>query len=166
MDFNIGDTVIHGRYGIGTIVRLEEQTFSGGKMFYYVIQIKDISIWVPADAQAMNRMRCPTPQSEFPRLFSILNEPGGSLPEDRLERKTHLVEELKDGKAESCCRVIRDLSFFQYAKPLNENDRLVLKQASDTLLGEWEFCLSIPLALAQIKLQSLLIKPAQPLAMA
>jgi RNA polymerase-interacting CarD/CdnL/TRCF family regulator len=164
MDFKIGDTVIHGRYGLGTIIRLEEQTFSGGKIFYYVVQIRDITIWVPADAQVMSRMRSPTPQGEFPRLFSILNEPGGTLPDDRLERKTYLAEELKDGKAESCCRVVRDLSFYQYGKTLNENDRLVLKQASDSLLGEWEFSLSIPLALAQVRLQSLLVKPSLPLA--
>ena len=163
MDFKIGDTVIHGRYGLGTIVRLEEQTFSGGKIFYYVVQIRDITIWVPADAQALSRMRSPTPQAEFPGLFSILHEPGSTLPDDRLERKTYLVEELKDGKAESCCRVVRDLSFYQYGKTLNENDRLILKQASDTLLGEWEFCLSVPLALAQVRLQNLLVKPSLPL---
>jgi RNA polymerase-interacting CarD/CdnL/TRCF family regulator len=166
MDFKIGDTVIHGRYGIGIIVRLEEQTFSGGKMLYYVVQIRDMSIWVPADAQVLSRMRSPTPQDEFPRLFSILKEPGGTLPDDHLARKMYLVEELKDGKAESCCRVVRDLSFFQYGKTLNENDRLVLKHASDSLLGEWEFSLSIPLELAQVKLNSLLIKPPQPPAIA
>ena len=163
MDFKIGDTVMHCRYGLGRIVRLEEQTFSGEKRLYYVVQVRDLTIWVLADAQVMSRLRSPTPQGKFPGLFSILNEPGGTLPDDRLERKTYLVEELKDGKAESCCRVVRDLSFFQYGKTLNENDRLVLKQASDALLGEWEFCLSIPLAQAQIKLQSLLIKPSQPI---
>jgi len=162
MNFKIGDTVMHCRYGLGRIIRLEEQTFSGEKRLYYVVQVRDLTIWVPADAQVMSRLRSPTPQGKFPGLFSILNEPGGTLPDDRLERKTYLVEELKDGKAESCCRVVRDLSFFQYGKTLNENDRLVLKQASDSLLGEWEFCLSIPLAQAQVKLQSLLIKPSQP----
>jgi RNA polymerase-interacting CarD/CdnL/TRCF family regulator len=113
----------------------------------------------------MSRLRSPTPQGEFPKLFSILNESGGTLPDDRLERKTYLAEELKDGKAESCCRVVRDLSFFQYRKSLNENDKFVLKQASDSLLGEWEFSLSIPLAQAQVKLNDLLMKPlSYPLA--
>jgi RNA polymerase-interacting CarD/CdnL/TRCF family regulator len=164
MDFKIGDTVIHCKYGLGRIVRLEEQTFSGKKTFYYVVQLRDMTIWVPADAQVLSRMRSPTPQGEFPRLFSILNQPGGILPDDRLERKLYLEEELKDGKAESSCRVVRDLSFFQYGKKFNENDRYVLKQVSDSLLGEWEFSLSISLALAQVKLHSLLIKPSQPLA--
>jgi RNA polymerase-interacting CarD/CdnL/TRCF family regulator len=164
MDFKIGDTVIHCTYGLGRIVRLEDQAFSGVKVLYYVVQVRDMTIWVPADAQLMSRLRSPTPQDEFPKLFSILNGPSGTLPDDRLERKTHLLEELKDGKAESCCRVVRDLSFFQYRKSLNDNDRLVLKQASDSLLGEWEFSLSIPLAQAQVKLHGLLMKPSLPLA--
>ena len=162
MDFKIGDAVIHCTYGLGRIVRLEEQAFLGKETLYYVVQVRNMTIWVPADAQVLSRMRCPTPQDEFPRLFSILHEPGGTLPDDRFARKTYLVEELKDGKAESCCRVVRDLSFYQYGKTLNENDKLVLKQASDSLLGEWEFSLSVPLALAQVKLNSLLLKPTQP----
>jgi RNA polymerase-interacting CarD/CdnL/TRCF family regulator len=164
MDFKIGDTVIHCTYGLGRIVRLEEQAFLGKETLYYVVQVRNMTIWVPADAQIMSRLRSPTPQGEFPRLFSILNEFGGTLPDDWLERKTYLAEELKDGKAESCCRVVRDLSFFQYRKSLNENDKFVLKQASDSLLGEWEFSLSISLAQAQAKLNDLLMKPSYPLA--
>ena len=164
MNFLIGDTVIHNTHGIGKIVRLEEQTFSGRKTLYYVVQVRDLTVWVPVDAQVMSRLRPPTPQDEFSRLFSILSEPGKTLPDDRLERRTHLLEELKDGKAESRCRVIRDLSSFQYKKSLNENDRSVLRQASDSLLGEWEFSLSIPQAQAQVKLNDLLMKPSLPLA--
>jgi CarD family transcriptional regulator len=164
MNFLIGDTVIHNTHGIGKIVRLEEQIFSGKKTLYYVVQVRDLTVWVPVDAQVMSRLRPPTPQGEFSRLFSILSEPGKTLPDDRLERRTYLLEELKDGKAESRCRVIRDLSSFQYIKSLNENDRSVLKQASDSLLGEWEFSLSIPLAQAQVKLYDLLMKPSLPLA--
>jgi RNA polymerase-interacting CarD/CdnL/TRCF family regulator len=109
----------------------------------------------------MSRLRSPTPEGEFSKLLNILSEPGEILSEDRLERKTHLVEELKDGKAEAVCRVIRDLSTFQHKKPLNDNDKLVLRQASDSLLGEWGFSLSIPLAQAEAELYRLLVKPPQ-----
>jgi RNA polymerase-interacting CarD/CdnL/TRCF family regulator len=164
MKFQIGDTVVHNTHGIGKIVRLEEQTFSGEKTLYYVVQVRDLTVWVPVDEQVMSRLRPPTPQGEFSRLFSILSESGKSLPYDRLERKTYLLEELKDGKIESRCRIIRDLSYFQYIKPLNENDRFVLKQASDSLLGEWEYSLFIPLAQAQVELNDLLKKPSLPFA--
>jgi RNA polymerase-interacting CarD/CdnL/TRCF family regulator len=164
MDFKIGDTVIHGTYGLGRIVRLEEQSFSGKKTLYYVVQVRDMTIWIPADGRVLGRLRSPIPPGDLPRLISILKKPGRTLPDDRLERKEYLLQELKDGKAESCCRVVRDLTFLQFRRPLNDHDRLVLKRTSDLLLGEWEFSLSIPLARAQDILHGLLIKPSQPLA--
>jgi RNA polymerase-interacting CarD/CdnL/TRCF family regulator len=164
MEFLMGDPVIHWTYGLGKIVRQEERTFSGEKKLYYVVQIRDLTVWVPADAKVMSRLRSPTPEREFSKLFAILSGLGESLSDDRLERKTHLVEEMKDGKAEAVCRVIRDLSFFQQRKPLNDNDKLILRQASDSLLGEWGFSLSIPLAQAQVELYRLLVKPSQIMA--
>jgi RNA polymerase-interacting CarD/CdnL/TRCF family regulator len=164
MEFQTGDPVIHWTYGLGKIVGQEERTFSGEKKIYYVVQIRDLTVWVPADATVMTRLRIPTPGSEFSKLFDILSGPGESLSDDRLERKTHLVEELKDGKVEAVCRVIRDLTTFQQRKPLNDNDKLVLRQASDSLLGEWGFSLSIPLAQAQLELYRLLVKPSQTVA--
>jgi len=60
--------------------------------------------------------------------------------------------------------VICDLSSFQQRKPLNDNDKLVLKQVSDLLLGEWGFSPSIPLAQAEVELYRLLMKPSQNVA--
>lgn len=161
MDFLAGDPVIHWTYGFGKIVRLEERTFSGEKKLYYVVQIRDLTVWVPADEKVLSRLRPPTPRREFSKLFAILTGPGESLSDDRLERRTQLVEELKDGKAEAVCRVIRDLSSFQLRKPLNDNDKLVLKQASDSLLSEWEFSLSIPWEQAKVELSRLLMRLPQ-----
>jgi RNA polymerase-interacting CarD/CdnL/TRCF family regulator len=164
MEYHTGDAVIHWTYGFGKILRQEERTFSGEKKLYYVVQIRDLTLWVPADGELVSRLRSPTPGREFSKLFAILSGPGETLSDDRLERKTHLDEELKDGKAEAVCRVIRDLSFFQHRKPLNDNDKLILRQASDSLLGEWGFSLSIPVAEAQVELYRLLVKPTQTVA--
>ena len=164
MEYHTGDAVIHWTYGFGKILRQEERTFSGEKKLYYVVQIRDLTLWGPADGELVSRLRSPTPGREFSKLFAILSGPGETLSDDRLERKTHLDEELKDGKAEAVCRVIRDLSFFQHRKPLNDNDKLILRQASDSLLGEWGFSLSIPVAEAQVELYRLLVKPTQTVA--
>ena len=164
MEFLTGDSVIHWTYGLGKIVRQEERTFSGEKTLYYAVQIRDLTVWVPADAKVMSRLRSPTPECEFSKLFAILSGPGEALPDDWLERKTQLIDELEGGKVEAVCRVIRDLSTFQHRKPLNDNDKLVLKQASNLLLDEWGFSFSISLAQAKNELYRLLVKPAQNVA--
>ena len=158
MNFNTGDTVMHWSYGIGQIVDLEERDLSGLKSLYYAVQMRDLMIWVPADDDVKSRLRTPTPKPRFKRLLSILSGPSQPLPEDRLERRTHLLELLKDGRPESLCQIIRDLSAYQKqkGKPMNDNDQMVLKQARNTLLGEWGFVLSITHAQAESELHRLL----------
>ncbi|HMB21807.1 MAG: CarD family transcriptional regulator [Chloroflexota bacterium] len=158
MNFYKGDMVMHWTYGIGQIVNLEERALAGSKTIYYVVQVRDMTVWVPADKKVQSRLRPPTPKSRFQRLLAILSSPSEPLPEDRLERKTHLLELLQDGRPESLCQVIRDLSAYQkqQSKPMNDNDQMILKQSRNTLLGEWEFVLSITPAQAEHELHRLL----------
>jgi len=156
VNFHVGDTVMHWTFGLGEIVRLEERTLLGQNTLYYAIKVHDLIVWVPADDNLESRLRCPTPANRFKKLFAILTGAGEPLPEDRQERKIWLIEQLKDGRAESLCRVIRDLSAYQHSKSLNENDRLLLKRAQNSLLGEWGFSLSIPVTQAENDLYRLL----------
>ena len=91
-------------------------------------------------------------------LLAILSGPSESLPQDRLERKTRLLEMLQDGRPESLCQVIRDLSAYQNQKvgTMNDNDHMILKQSRNMLLGEWGFVLSITRAQAELNLHHLL----------
>ena len=158
MNFRKGDTVMHWTHGIGQIVNLEERALSGSKAIYYVVQVRDMTVWVPADSKVGTRLRSPTPKLRFERLLAILSSPSEPLPEDRLERKTRLLELLKDSRPESLCQVIRDLSAYQkqHVRPLNDNDQIILKQSRNTLLGEWEFVLSMTHAEAAHELHRLL----------
>jgi RNA polymerase-interacting CarD/CdnL/TRCF family regulator len=156
MDFRVGDPIIHWTYGFGEILRMEERNLPGQAARYYVVQVRDLTIWVPVDEELMNRLRAPTPEGQFKKLFAILGSPSEMLSKDRLERRTHLLNELKDASAEANCRVIRDLTSHQQMYQLNDHDMLVLKRASDSLLGEWTFSLSVPLAQAEIELHRLL----------
>ncbi len=156
MDIHAGDPVMHWTYGFGQVVRLEERDLSGSNILYYAVQIKDMTVWVPADAKLESRLRPPTPQSGFKKLVGILSAPGKPLPEDRQERRALLFELLKDGRAESLCKIIRDLSASQKIKSLNDNDQTLLKQVKNALLGEWGFALSITPAQAELELHRLL----------
>ena len=90
MNYHKGDMVMHWTHGIGQIVNLEERALSGEKAVYYVVQVRDMTVWVPADGKVGTRLRPPTPKSRFQRLLAILSSPTERLPDDRLERKTRL----------------------------------------------------------------------------
>jgi len=156
MNFHEGDPVMHWTYGFGQIVRLEERDISGSKTLYYAVRVRDLTIWVPADGKLESRLRSPTSQSRFRQLLTILASPSKSLPENQYERKIRLQELLKDGSTEALCYTIRDLSAYQRTKSLNNSDHAILKQSQNTLLGEWEFVLSIPHAQAEVEMYRLL----------
>ena len=156
MQFREGDSVMHWVYGLGQVIRLEERALSGEKTLYYAVQVRDLTVWVPADVKLESRLRPPTPMAGFKRLLSILTGPGEPLPDDRHQRKLMLMDLLKEGRAESLCRVIRDLSGYRRNKSLNDSDQALLKRTQNALIGEWGFSLSIPQAQAELELQKIL----------
>ena len=161
MNFHEGDPVMHWTHGLGKVVRTEAMDLSGEQILYYVIEIGDMTVWVPADDKLETRLRLPTRAAEFQTLMGILSHPGDPLPVDRFERKKMLLAWLKEGSAEALFRVIRSLSSHRHLHPLNEDDQTLLKRSRHALLGEWSFSMSIPLAQAEHELQHLLAASSQ-----
>ncbi len=159
MNFHIGDQVIHWTYGLGKIVGLEEKLLSGKKALYYVVRIRDLTLWVRADGNGSDEgsLRRPTPGSEFKHLFDILRSPGEALAVDRLDRRLHLQDQMRDGKLEGVCRVVRDLTLLRLTKKLNDHDKTILERAHSYLITEWELSLSVPSAQAERELAQLLV---------
>ena len=156
MKIQEGDTVMHWTHGLGKVVRLEERTLAGEVVLYYAIQIGDMMVWVPADDMLETRLRLPTDAAEFQSLMDNVSEPGEPLPENRRERKTLLVEWLKDGRTESRIRVIRSLVTYRQVRPLNADEQAILKRSKNALLEEWSCALSIPVPQAETELHRLL----------
>jgi len=156
MKFNIGDPVMHWTYGFGHVKGIEERDMYGKNNFYYEIGVNDLTVWVPDDENVGSRLRSPTSAAGFENLFSILAAPGEPLPENRQERKMQIVEKLKDGRAETLCRVIRALVDYQQIRPLNETDQSIMKRVHNALIGEWVFALSVPIVEAEKELRRIL----------
>ena len=156
MSFQVGDQVIHWMYGLGEIIQLDEKVLSGHTGKYYVVQIRDLTLWVPLSETGELCLRFPTPARDFQKLFRLLASPGESLSAERYLRKTQLTELLKDGTLESICRVVRDLVHFKRTNKLNENDKSILERAKNFLLNEWSVVLSIPVQQAELELTNLL----------
>jgi RNA polymerase-interacting CarD/CdnL/TRCF family regulator len=156
MAFQVGDKVVHWSYGPGEIIQLDEKSISGQSIRYYVVRVRDLTLWVPVDADGQPRLRQPTSTGEFKKLFEILRGPAETLSDDRLERKAQLTGRLRDGTLFSICRVIRDLKSLSQRKKLNDYDAAVLERARKFLLDEWNISLSVSLIDAERQLDHLL----------
>jgi RNA polymerase-interacting CarD/CdnL/TRCF family regulator len=153
MNFHEGDTVIHRTHGLGRVVRQEERDLSGVKTLYYAVQVRDMTVWVPSDADLAHPLRPPTSRSRFEELLAILSDPGEPLPDNRQERRLQLLVLLRDGSLQSLCRIIAGLYVYRKIRALNDNDQFILKQARSAVLDEWAFVLSITPAQAEYELQ-------------
>ena len=156
VSFQVGDQVIHWVYGLGEIIQMDEKVLSGHTGQYYVVKIRDLTLWVPLDENGEHCLRFPTPAEDFDKLFEILSSPGEPLSTDRLMRKNQLTELLKDGTLDSICRVVRDLVDYKRTNKLNENDNAMQERARNLLLNEWSAALSIPVQQAELELRKLL----------
>ncbi len=158
MDFQVGDQVVHWTYGPGQVIRVDEKNVSGQAVSYYVVQVRDMTIWVPKSNSGESSLRFPTPANKFQEIFAILNGPGEPLSSDRFERKTQLLERMKGGQLASICQVIRDLATFKLSKKMNDSDIAIMERAQNFLLNEWILALSVPLKQAEHELKLILEK--------
>ena len=156
MSFKVGDQVIHSSFGLGEIIQLDEKEIYGHKDTYYMVQICDLTLWVPVRESGETSLRYLTPERDFKKLFKILTGPGEELPEDRLARKSQLLERLKDGRLDSVCEVVRDLNDLGRKKKLNDYDKAIMERAKSFLLNEWKLALSVPMQQAEQELRELL----------
>lgn len=156
MKYQVGEKVIHWKYGLGKIIKLEDKVILGKSAQYYVVQIRDFWIWVKADETGEASLRKPTPSGEFKRLFTILRSPSETLSDDCMERKQHLRDQMRNGKLEGICRVVRDLTSFSVSKKLNESDKSLLERARNFLITEWGLSLSVTSDQAEQELSKML----------
>jgi RNA polymerase-interacting CarD/CdnL/TRCF family regulator len=156
IDYHVGDKVIHCNFGMGEIVQMDDKFIHERQVLCYVVRIRDLTIWVTADEPGKSSLRLPTPGSEFKNLFAILRSPGEPLPMDRFQRKTHLLERMKDGTLASICSVIRDLAFYRREKKLNDYDKSTLDRAQSFLLTEWVYSLAVSQVQASSELMKLI----------
>jgi RNA polymerase-interacting CarD/CdnL/TRCF family regulator len=156
MAFHVGDKVIHCSFGLGEITQIEDKLINGYNTQCYVVNISNMMIWIPTKDQEQNSLRLPTSPEEFSKVLPILSSPNEKLEDDRVLRKQHLMEQMRDGQLSSICRVVRDLTHFQRISKLNDNERAILERAIKSLLAEWSHSLGTPANQAQLAMESML----------
>jgi RNA polymerase-interacting CarD/CdnL/TRCF family regulator len=156
MAFQIGDKVIHCTFGLGEITQIEEKVINGHLTNCYVYEITGMTIWIPIEDKQQDSLRLPTSPEEFNKVLPILSSPNEKLEDDRVLRKQHLMEQMRDGQLSSICRVVRDLTYFQRNSKLNDHERAILERAIKSLLAEWSLSLGTPLHQAHQTMENML----------
>ncbi len=156
MTFQVGDQVVHPKYGVGYVVKLEEREFEPGVMRpYYEISIPGSTLWVPLD-QSMFGLRKLTVRSEIERCRTILAARPLPLTEDSRLRQSDLSTRLKVGTIAVHCEVVRDLSAYGAHRSISGTIAAFLHSTLDVLCQEWSAVEDISLADASLEISILL----------
>lgn len=156
MEFHIGDKVIHASHGLGEVIQIEQKMIQDTATKCYVVRTANLTIWIPINGDQPSSLRAPARPEDFDTLFAILSSPNSEMLEDRLQRKDHLMTLLRDGRLESICQVIRDLSHYKRNNKLNDQEKTILDRAMNSLLGEWVHSLGVSHSQAQQAMMDLL----------
>jgi RNA polymerase-interacting CarD/CdnL/TRCF family regulator len=156
VSFHVGDKLIHSAYGLGNIVEIEEKMVQDQATTCYVFRTNDLTIWIPINDLQKHSLRQPTPPAEFEKLAAILSGPGEPLPDDRILRKEYLGAEIRDGRLDSICKVIRDLTHLKRTAKLNDQERATLERAMKSLMTEWVYSMGVTPIEAQREIAKLL----------
>jgi RNA polymerase-interacting CarD/CdnL/TRCF family regulator len=156
MSFQIGDKVIHSTHGFAEIVNVESKVVSGASLEYYVVQTKNLMIWIPVLNPGQGNLRLPTSKDKFLALLAILRSHNLPFSEFRKERRSQIHNRIVDGATESTCGLIRDLSFCRRNGKTNEYESTIYKRAVNMLMDEWQYSMSITQAQASSELSALL----------
>jgi RNA polymerase-interacting CarD/CdnL/TRCF family regulator len=156
MKYHIGDQVVHWLYGLGKVTGMDEKSLAGQTRLYYVVEIDQLTIWVPVVEAGQSCLRPPTPSAEFKLLLGLLNIPGEQLHDHQFERRKELAQRMQRRTLMDVCHIICDLNSRSRVQKLNRNDFAVLKRAKEFLLVEWELSLGTSRTIAQHDLDLLL----------
>jgi CarD family transcriptional regulator len=156
MSYNIGDKVIHSSHGFAEIVNIESKDVAGTRVDYYVVQTRDLLVWIPVASPLKESLRLPAAKNKFADYFSILRAHYLPFSENRMERKNEIHLRLKEGSTESICSLIRDLSYYRKNKKLNEYECSIYERAVKMLIDEWQYAMSTTQQQATKELNTLL----------
>lgn len=157
--FEIGENVVHPKFGVGQVVKLDDREFeSGVSRRYYEIHISGGStVWVPVDLSGSG-LRKLARKSELSRCREILKAKPLPLTEDGRVRQSDLVIRLQQGTIDAQCEVVRDVSAFVAHKSSYGTISSFLEAMLGVLCQEWAMVEGITIPEAMSEVSSLLRK--------
>lgn len=154
--YQVGDTVVHWTYGSGKIVAVDDKGLPGKPCFYYTIEGKEQTFWVPAEETGKSSLHLPTSRSDFKLLIKILRSQGEKMSNNPYQRRDQLDVRMQKASPKDLCLVIRDLTYRSHFGKLSSSNIRVLKLAQSILLDEWERSLGSPREKAKHELEGIL----------
>lgn len=136
--FEPGQHIVHPAHGAGTIIDIVEQEMSTGFSQYYVIEFPEqrMTIHLPVERTDEIGLRKVMTEAKFDNVLAILSEEPQKLPNDYKQRRQQVEEMVNSGAPAEVARALRELTWQQEKKPLNNADSRLMSEARSKLVQE------------------------------
>ncbi|HEY5573778.1 MAG TPA: hypothetical protein VIK64_12235 [Anaerolineales bacterium] len=163
MNFSCGDDVVHPKFGVGTVVCIEEMVFSGdGPSVFYRVDFGKTTLWIPVKIPKSRGIRPVTHKRDLARYRSVLKSQPVHLNDNFRKRQVELEDRMDAGTFQSLCEVVRDLSARNREKILSNYELTLLRRTREAMDSEWARASNLPLVDAADEIDALLRKGRQP----
>lgn len=157
MNFSCGDYVVHPKFGVGTVVCIEEMVFSGDDpSVFYRVDFGKTTLWVPVKISKSRGIRPVTPKSDLARYRSVLKSRPVTLNDNFRKRQVELEDRMHLGTFQALCEVVRDLSARNRQKILGSYELTLLRRTREAMDSEWARASKLPLVDAAEEIDTLL----------
>jgi len=152
--YNVGDTIVHNRYGAGTIVGSKTITLYGEEREYLCIELTSDrgTLMVQPEEVDFEEMRMTlTDMSLIQDVFETTPE---KLSDQHRSRQPKLQAKLRSNDPRKVAQVLRDLLYREKTHGLTETDKRIRDKARKKLMAELK--LSPNISAASKKLSSII----------
>jgi len=139
MDFAVGQHIVHPKYGLGIVNRIETADLLGGSSRCLKIHFPrhNTHLVVPVDKAAELNMRAPMAQAEVSEVVRILKRRARALAKLRPRERVKIFKPMiAHGRPADLAAVVRDLGRLGEAKRLTDEESEMLETATRTLARE------------------------------
>jgi RNA polymerase-interacting CarD/CdnL/TRCF family regulator len=154
--FTAGDTIVHQRYGAGTVIGMRTMQRQGEQRSYLCIQMleKSGTLMIPEDQLETHLLRPALTDTDL--IKEVLFMQPEELTDNHRFRQVEIEKKLSNHDPRLIVQVLRDLCWRQQSTSLTSTDKRLQRSALTSLLKELVMNPAYTLAKAEQKLDSLI----------
>ncbi len=138
MDFKVGDMVVYPNQGVGEIRDVSCRDIMGSEEEFYMLRIlaNNSTVMIPVTNVENVGLRRLSSEKDLKTLFLVLESGDYETEQDWKNRYKENVEKMKTGSIVEVGRVLQNLYFLSFTKPLSFREKKMYDRARQLVISE------------------------------
>ncbi len=148
--FDIGDTIVHSRYGAGTVVGEKTITLSGEARSYICIQLTGERGTLMVQPEEVDPAEVRMTMDDMSLIRDVFDNAPQEMSDQHRSRQSTLRAKLRSNDPRQVAQALRDLIWRERTASLTNTDRRLMDDARKKLLQELKTSSAIKVATSKL----------------